>query len=106
MPPMPPNVDPASAAVGPAILDGDEGFEEEEVTAKETLKQEQPKQDETADMEVGGGGDVLSPDTTKPVLSHRDMDDTRTQPFVVIIACAAALGGLIFGYDIGGAGKS
>jgi hypothetical protein len=104
MPPMPPNVEPASAAVGAAVIVGDEGFEEEEVTAAETLKQEQPKQDDTADMEVGGGN-VLSPDTSKMVSSHRDMDDTRTQPFVVLIACAAALGGLIFGYDIGGAGK-
>lgn len=29
---------------------------------------------------------------------------TRTKPFIILVACAAALGGLIFGYDIGGAG--
>jgi hypothetical protein len=33
------------------------------------------------------------------VSSRRDMNDTRTKPFVVIVAIAAALGGLIFGYD-------
>ncbi len=33
------------------------------------------------------------------------LQDTRTNPFVVTVAVAAALGGLIFGYDIGGAGK-
>lgn len=40
------------------------------------------------------------------VSSHRDMTDTRAKPFVVIVAIAAALGGLIFGYDIGGAGAT
>jgi hypothetical protein len=39
------------------------------------------------------------------VSSRRDHDDVRTKPFVVTVAIAAALGGLIFGYDIGGAGK-
>lgn len=28
----------------------------------------------------------------------------RTKPFIVLVACCAALGGLIFGYDIAGAG--
>jgi hypothetical protein len=31
-------------------------------------------------------------------------DDVQTKKFVVVVAAAAALGGLIFGYDIGGAG--
>ena len=31
-------------------------------------------------------------------------DDIRTKGFVVAVAAVAALGGLIFGYDIGGAG--
>lgn len=30
--------------------------------------------------------------------------DLRTKPFIFIVCTAAALGGLIFGYDIGGAG--
>ena len=34
-----------------------------------------------------------------------DAEDTRTKGFVVAVAIVAALGGLIFGYDIGGAGK-
>ena len=36
--------------------------------------------------------------------SARNMEDTRTKGFVVLVAAAAALGGLIFGYDIGGSG--
>jgi sugar porter (SP) family MFS transporter len=38
--------------------------------------------------------------------SQRDMEDTRTKDFVVYVAVTAALGGLIFGYDIGGAGAT
>ena len=38
--------------------------------------------------------------------SARNMEDTRTKGFVVLVAAAAALGGLIFGYDIGGAGAT
>jgi len=38
--------------------------------------------------------------------SARNMEDTRTKGFVVLVAVAAALGGLIFGYDIGGAGAT
>jgi SP family sugar:H+ symporter-like MFS transporter len=30
----------------------------------------------------------------------------RTKPFIVVVACCAALGGLIFGYDIAGAGAT
>ena len=33
-------------------------------------------------------------------------DDTRAKPFVWLLALTAALGGLIFGYDIGGAGAT
>jgi ABC-type methionine transport system permease subunit len=33
-------------------------------------------------------------------------DDTRAKPFVWLLAITAALGGLIFGYDIGGAGAT
>jgi len=36
--------------------------------------------------------------------SELDKEDTRTKGFVVAVAIVAALGGLIFGYDIGGAG--
>lgn len=30
----------------------------------------------------------------------------KTKPFIVLVACCAALGGLIFGYDIAGAGAT
>lgn len=36
----------------------------------------------------------------------RDKSDQRTKPFVIAVAVTAALGGLIFGYDIGGAGAT
>lgn len=38
--------------------------------------------------------------------SVRDMEDTRTKGFVVMVAITAALGGLVFGFDIGGAGAT
>eukprot|EP00934_Nitzschia_sp_Nitz4_P004462 Nitzschia sp. Nitz4//scaffold2_size372955//4151//5861//NITZ4_000349-RA/size372955-snap-gene-0.0-mRNA-1//1//CDS//3329546554//4452//frame0 len=40
-------------------------------------------------------------DTAKP-----QDEDLRTKGFVLVVAIAAALGGLIFGYDIGGAGAT
>jgi len=43
------------------------------------------------------------------IMSHnleRDRDDHRAKPFVWLLALTAALGGLIFGYDIGGAGAT
>lgn len=36
----------------------------------------------------------------------REKADDRAKPFVVMVAVTAALGGLIFGYDIGGAGAT
>ena len=65
----------------------------------------------TADSTGGGGGgdnvgasliiptktgDDSPHDHALTVSSRRDLQDTRTQPFVVIVAVAAALGGLIF----------
>ena len=32
--------------------------------------------------------------------------EQRTKPFIILVACVAALGGLIFGYDIAGAGAT
>eukprot|EP00804_Cyclotella_cryptica_P007219 CCRYP_009747-RE/>CCRYP_009747-RE protein AED:0.11 eAED:0.11 QI:189/0.90/0.91/1/0.81/0.75/12/500/562 len=43
------------------------------------------------------------------IISHnleRDHSDTRAKPFIWALALTAALGGLIFGYDIGGAGAT
>ena len=37
---------------------------------------------------------------------HTGTDALRTKPFIVLVACCAALGGLIFGYDIAGAGAT
>jgi hypothetical protein len=38
------------------------------------------------------------------VTQSEKIENTRTNPFVVVVAIAAALGGMVFGYDIGGAG--
>lgn len=56
----------------------DSGFDKEE------------DMDTTSDMESGG--------------KETQAKDKRTRPFIVLVAICAALGGLIFGYDIGGAG--
>lgn len=52
-------------------------------------------------MEVEGSGGK-----TNYTSSGRDLEDTRTKGFVVMVAVTAALGGLIFGFDIGGAGAT
>ncbi|KAL3933006.1 MAG: hypothetical protein SGARI_003815, partial [Bacillariaceae sp.] len=61
-----------------------------------------------ADAEDGGanlGGSLINASEKEKSHSHaltvssrRDMEDMRTKPFVIIVAMAAALGGLIFGY--------
>ena len=43
---------------------------------------------------------------SKRTSSIRNLEDTRTKSFVFFVALTAALGGLIFGYDIGGAGAT
>jgi len=50
--------------------------------------------------------EMESGDLRKFTSSVRDMEDTRTKGFVILVAFAAALGGLIFGFDIGGAGAT
>lgn len=101
---MPPNIDLESSGT-PIVLEDATAVdtaaapEEEVVVVTEDTKvgQEQPKP-----LEVDDDDDeetALEKDS-----SHKDMDETRSKGFVIIVACAAALGGLIFGYDIGGAG--
>mmetsp|Transcript_30025 Transcript_30025/g.72878 ORF Transcript_30025/g.72878 Transcript_30025/m.72878 type:complete len:164 (+) Transcript_30025:423-914(+) len=114
MPPVPPKDDAADDAViaedGNIKSNTSTGKTEEEVDVSPTdnSKQEQPKD---GDMEMGGdiGASMITPGddgSHKKISSYRDMEDTRTNSFVVVVACAAALGGLIFGYDIGGAGAT
>ena len=43
---------------------------------------------------------------SKHTSSNRNLQDTRTKSFVFLVALTGALGGLIFGYDIGGAGAT
>ncbi len=62
------------------------------------------------DAEAQNQGSLLGSKIGTSIKSLEEMrserlQDTRTNPFVVTVAVAAALGGLIFGYDIGGAGK-
>ncbi|KAG7344367.1 sugar transporter [Nitzschia inconspicua] len=48
----------------------------------------------------------LDIDEENPSKENGNEVDIRTKGFVVVVAIAAALGGLIFGYDIGGAGAT
>jgi hypothetical protein len=56
---------------------------------KDNIVQEQPTDDTAADIETGKETDSSTP-------------PLKTKPFIVLVACCAALGGLIFGYDIAG----
>lgn len=74
------------------------------------------------DEEAGQAGDQMgdvelmkeehvSEDSTEDLKDNmKDMDSEkhvkRTKPFIVLVAAIAALGGLIFGYDIAGAGAT
>ena len=64
----------------------------------ETESDEEDNTSKPMEMESG--------DLRKFTSSVRDMEDTRTKGFVILVAIAAALGGLIFGFDIGGAGAT
>lgn len=44
-------------------------------------------------------GDLSDHEQALLISSRRDAEDARTKPFVVTVAVAAALGGLIFGFD-------
>lgn len=76
---------------------------------------------DTTSMEIDDPAKVLEPETsfTKTSdeidLEGEGLDDDSdkmettipaTKPFIVLVACCAALGGLIFGYDIAGAGAT
>lgn len=59
--------------------------------------------------EKDGEVPVVSTETTKENIDIDEeepiaKEDLRTKPFIIMVSTAAALGGLIFGYDIGGAG--
>ncbi|KAL3929314.1 MAG: hypothetical protein SGARI_004783 [Bacillariaceae sp.] len=94
--------------------DADADDVEQPKAAEETGKTDADGSDKdaAADAAAVGGSLINKSDMEKShshaltVSSRRDLEDTRTKPFVVIVAMAAALGGLIFGYDIGGAGAT
>lgn len=56
----------------------------------------------TTNMELLNSSAKISQHTS----SNRNLHDTRTKSFVFLVALTGALGGLIFGYDIGGAGAT
>jgi hypothetical protein len=56
-------------------------------------------QDVSASLIKQPGQDMPDHEHALLVSSRRDGADTRTKGFVVVVAMAAALGGLIFGYD-------
>jgi hypothetical protein len=51
-----------------------------------------------SDVEAAGGEDKLEETDAVAI----DLTPRKTKPFIVLVACCAALGGLIFGYDIAG----
>jgi len=65
---------------------------------------EQAKDKDVDDMESQKDNMKMSAALTHSLT--RDKSDTRAKPFVLAVAVTAALGGLIFGYDIGGAGAT
>ncbi|KAL9187194.1 hypothetical protein ACHAXT_010914 [Thalassiosira profunda] len=79
--------------------------------------EEAPAADDAAPPEQAKDPDDVLEQTAKKdrgaeaesLINHslaRDKDDKRAKPFVIAVAATAALGGLIFGYDIGGAGAT
>ena len=58
--------------------------------------QEKPKDDAVSDVEIG---QEKMEDTAAVAF---DLNHRKTKPFIVLVAWCAALGGLIFGYDIAG----
>ena len=67
-------------------------FKEEATTKSFEIDEEDPSSSSNSNSIVKQGGE--------------EEENLRTKGFVVIVAIAAALGGLIFGYDIGGAGAT
>lgn len=58
------------------------------------LKDIEPTQDSLSDPESGDD------------LVLNEYHPKRTKKFIILVACVAAFGGLIFGYDIAGAGAT
>ena len=98
---MAPNVSPEVPPVGDAGTNTDDvDTGDIPVVDTEMPKEEAPPAD-------GDDGKIVDTEAQlgKDSKFEVEEEDTRTNPFVVTVAIAAALGGLIFGYDIGGAGK-
>jgi len=68
----------------------------------EASSTEQALSKPTTNMELLNSSAKISKHTS----SNRNLQDTRTKSFVFLVALTGALGGLIFGYDIGGAGAT
>jgi hypothetical protein len=74
----------------------------EDITGGDEIGQERPQDDVAED----GLKKPEHEDRTARQGSVQVDSQPKTKPFIVLIACCAALGGLIFGYDIGGAGAT
>ncbi len=71
------------------------------------------EEEEVEDEEVGSTTSPPAPKKDAEVLLEEGMEEAaaafvpeKTKPFIVLVACCAALGGLVFGYDIAGAGAT
>ena len=54
----------------------------------------------------GSSSDLESGEGDLDIMKAEDITPERTKLFIVLVACIAAFGGLIFGYDIAGAGAT
>ena len=66
-------------------------------TTKEEINMSTTKEEVNKDLSISSAS---SPDVEKAGDEAANIISQRTKPFVALVACAAALGGLIFGYDI------
>mgnify|MGYP006095073079 CR=1 FL=1 len=75
---------------------------DEEESMEQAISKPMELFNSSATMELFNSSAKISKRTS----SIRNLEDTRTKSFVFFVALTAALGGLIFGYDIGGAGAT
>ena len=76
-----------------------------EINRDKSVKEELPGTIGTNDS-ISSNDDAVDVELAKDVDAAIDSIPPRAKPIIVLVACCAALGGLIFGYDIAGAGAT
>lgn len=69
-----------------------------------TIPQDEEENQVTVTKEEGN--DSGSSSSAEDLKAHVEAPVKKTKPFIILVAAIAALGGLIFGYDIAGAGAT